>query len=42
MSRVAFELLVEKMDEADGVARPGRKRAQRALLNGELVLRQSA
>ena len=42
MSRVAFELLVEKMDEADGVARPERKRAQRALLNGELMLRQSA
>ena len=42
MSRTAFEILVEKMDEADGVARPGRKRIQRALLNGELVLRQSA
>ena len=32
MSRAAFELLIEKMDEADGVVRPGRKRAQRALL----------
>ena len=42
MSRVAFELLVDKMDQADGVAGPGRKRAPRALLNGELVLRQSA
>ena len=41
-SRAAFELLVEKMDEADGVARPGRKRIQRALLDGQLVLRQSA
>ena len=42
MSRAAFELLVEKMDEADGVERPGRKRVPRVLLNGELVLRQSA
>jgi DNA-binding LacI/PurR family transcriptional regulator len=42
MSRAAFELLVEKMDEAGGVERPGRKRVPRVLLNGELVLRQSA
>jgi len=42
MSRVAFELLIEKMDQADGVAAAGRRPAQRALLNGELVLRQSA
>ena len=32
----------DRMDEAAGVARPGRQRAQRTLLNGELVLRQSA
>jgi DNA-binding LacI/PurR family transcriptional regulator len=42
MSRVAFELLIEKMDQADGVTGSSRKRAPRALLNGELVLRQSA
>ena len=42
MSRVAFELLIEKMDHADGVSVAGRRPVQRALLNGELVLRQSA
>jgi DNA-binding LacI/PurR family transcriptional regulator len=42
MSGVAFELLIDKMDQADGVADPSRRRPQRALLNGELVLRQSA
>ena len=42
MSRVAFELLIDKMDQVEGIAGRGRKRAPRALLNGELVLRQSA
>jgi DNA-binding LacI/PurR family transcriptional regulator len=42
MSRVAFELLIDKMDRADGVVDRGRKHNQRTLLNGELVLRQSA
>jgi DNA-binding LacI/PurR family transcriptional regulator len=42
ISRVAFEFLIERMDEADGVAESSRKGVHRALLNGELVLRQSA
>jgi len=42
MSRIAFDLLVGKMDEADGAPPPAVRRGHRILLNAELVLRKSA
>jgi hypothetical protein len=42
MSRIAFELLVGKMDEADGAPPQATNRGHRILLDAELVLRKSA
>jgi len=42
MSQIAFDLLVGKMDAADGASPAAAKRGERVLLNAELVLRKSA